>query len=132
MILIFKKEDISSFKFYVFQFTSNVDFTFQVLALNFIDSSHIFQMYYCVEMSQNFSCFFFLISQNSAEQSGIVTTTGGNPNENEANNLSCVSHESHVSHISIILPKDIINSVIAESDDPLIKNMIDSLRVQES
>ena len=58
-IPIFKKVDISSLKFYMFQFTSNVDFTFQVLALHFIDSSHIFQMYYFVEMSQNFSYYFF-------------------------------------------------------------------------
>ena len=97
MNLIVKKVDISSFKFYVFQFTLNVDFTFQVLALTFIDSSHIFQMYYFVEMSQNFSCFFFPVSQNSAEQSGIITTTGGNPNGNKAHNLSYVPHESHIS-----------------------------------
>ena len=74
-------------------------------------------------MSQNYVS--FLVSHKSADQSGMVTTTGGNPNGNEALNLSSGSHKSHISCISSILPKDVINSVIAEEDDPLIKNMID-------
>ena len=39
-------------------------------------------------------------------------------------NLSTGSQDSHISHISSILPKHFINSVINEEDDPLIKNLI--------
>ena len=75
-------------------------------------------------MSQNCSLVFFPVSQKSAEQSGVITTTGGNPNENEALNLSCGSNISHVSHISSILPKDVSNTVTSEEDDPVVKSMI--------
>ena len=40
-------------------------------------------------------------------------------------NLSTVSQDSHISHISSILPKHVINSVINEEDDAIIKNLID-------
>ena len=53
------------------------------------------------------------------------TTTGGNTNGNEALNFSYGSNISHISHISSILPKDVINTVITEGDDPVIKSMID-------
>ena len=39
-------------------------------------------------------------------------------------NLSTGSQNSHISHISSVLPKHVINSVINEEDDPLIKNLI--------
>ena len=75
-------------------------------------------------------CLLFSVSQKSAEQSGVVTATGGNhhpnhPNGNESLNLSCGSILSNVSHISSILLKDIIKTVMDETDDPEVKSMID-------
>ena len=68
-------------------------------------------------ISQNFSPF-SSVSQKSADQSSVITTAGQNhPNGNEALNLSCGSNLSNVSHISSILPKDVINTVIDETDD---------------
>ena len=65
----------------------------------------------------------FSISQKSADQSSVITTTGGShPKGNEALNLSCGSNLSNISHISSILPKDVINTVIEDTDDPLIKS----------
>ena len=40
-------------------------------------------------------------------------------------NLSTGSQDSHISHISSVLLKHVINSVINEEDDPLVKNLID-------
>ena len=75
-------------------------------------------------MSQNLPCHYVSVSQkSSAQQLGVVTTTG--EDASEAHNLSWGSNLSQISHISTILPKDIINSVISDEDDPIFENMID-------
>ena len=75
-------------------------------------------------MSQNLSFHYVSVSQkSSAQQSGVVTTTG--EDVSMAHNLSQGSNLSWISHISTTLPKDVINSVISDEDDPILKNMID-------
>ena len=71
-------------------------------------------------MSQNFS--YFSVSQG-CPQSDVVTTT-----EEEGCNtlhLSRVSNMSQILHLLSILPEDVINSVISDDDDPVLKTMID-------
>ena len=95
-----------------------------VLGENFINSWHISGHFHCFEMSQNLSFRYVSVSQkSSAQQSGVVTTNG--KDASKALNMSQRSNLFPVSHISTILPKDIINSVILDEDDPILKNMID-------
>ena len=61
-------------------------------------------------MSQNFS----------AQQSGVVTTTG-----EDARDDVNLSRGLNISHISTVLPKDVINTIISDEDDPILKDMID-------
>ena len=109
----------------MFLFHSNVHFTFHVLALKFSKSTNISKMNYFVFLCNNVSSLFLFPLQFLKKVLIIVTTTSQNPNENETLNLSTGSQDSHISHISSILPKHVINSVINEEDDPLIKNLID-------
>ena len=71
-------------------------------------------------MSQNFS--YFSVSQG-CPQSGVVTTMG----EEGCNtlHLSWGSNVSQISCLLSVLQKDVINSVISDDDDPVLKTMID-------
>ena len=94
-----------------------------VLGENFINSWHISGHFHCFEMSQNLSfCYVSVSQKSSAQQSAVVTTTG--EDASEALNMSRGPNLSQISHISTILPKDVINSVIPDEDDPILKNMI--------